>query len=149
MVTSSSVVWKPWRKKNTRNTQRLQLDNKTRLIMNATLLKKLYVAVEEWAQEHHVEPTFIEVKYTGLGYNVEIMIVAQQGLENWRAYERHDSLFNFIHARLNQKDGLGLTLLHIMTEDEYEKYVGHEASKHLASLWSQQRLSHSLLSKTP
>jgi hypothetical protein len=116
--------------------------------MNATLLKKLYVAVEEWAQEHHVEPTFIEVKYTGLGYNVEIMIVAQQGLENWRAYERHDSLFNFIHSRFNQNDGLGLTSLHIMTEDEYEKYGGHEASNHLASLWYQQRLSQSLVSKT-
>jgi hypothetical protein len=34
-----------------------------------------------------------------------------------------------------------------MTEEEYEKYCGAEASNHLASLWYQQRLSQRLEAK--
>jgi len=117
-------------------------------VMRTALLKKLYIAVEEWAQEHNVEPIFIEVKYTGLGNNVEIMVVAHKGLENWRDLERDRSFHNFLQTRFDRNDGLGLTMIRIMAEDEYEKYGGDEACNHLASLWYQQRLSQSLVSKS-
>ena len=110
-------------------------------------IKKLYVTVEEWLQEHSIAPIFIDVKFTGLGNNVEIIVVAHKGLGNWPDRERDKSLFNFLHARFNSNDGLGLTLLKIMTEDEYEKYGGDEACNHLANLWYQQRLSKNVVQK--
>jgi hypothetical protein len=115
--------------------------------MRTALLKKLYIAVEKWAQEHNVEPVFIEVKYTGLGNNVEIIVVAHKGLENWRDLERDKSLHNFLDTRFDRNNSLGLTMVRIMTEDEYEKYGGDEACNHLASLWCQQRLPQSSVSK--
>jgi hypothetical protein len=115
--------------------------------MRAARLKELYTAIEDWAQKHHVETTFIEAKYCGIGDNVHVLVVARKGLENWRDHERHDSLFNFLHANINRNGGPFISLLHIMTEDEYEKYGGDEACNQLASLWYQQRLSQSLVSK--
>jgi hypothetical protein len=116
--------------------------------MRATLLKELYVMIEEWSREHDIQTTFIEANYCGIGDNVHVLVVARKGLENWRDHERHDNLFDFLHNKINRNEGLFISLLQIMTEDEYEKYGGHEASNHLASLWYQQRSSHNKVQKT-
>jgi len=95
--------------------------------MKSILLKKLRSAVEEWARMHNVETTLIEAKYTGLGSNVHVLVVARTGFENWSRYERHNSLFQFLDSKLNANGELVITGLGMMTEEEHEKYEGVEA----------------------
>ncbi len=95
--------------------------------MKSVLLEKLRAAVEEWARMHNVETTLIEAKYTGLGANVHVLVVARKGFENWARYERHNSLFQFLDSKLNADGELVITRLGMMTEEEYEKHEGVEA----------------------
>lgn len=95
--------------------------------MKSTLIKKVRAAVEEWARIHNIETTLIEAKYTGLGSNVHVLVVARKGFENWPRYERHNSLFQFLDSKLNTDGDLVITGLGMMTEEEYEKYEGVEA----------------------
>lgn len=95
--------------------------------MKSTLIKKVRAAVEEWARIHNIETTLIEAKYTGLGSNVHVLVVARKGFENWPRYERHNSLFQFLDSKLNTDGDLVITGLGMMTEEEYEKYAGVEA----------------------
>jgi stress-induced morphogen len=90
--------------------------------MRSSLLAKLRAAVKEWAQLHNVETTLIEAKYTGLGSNVHVLVVASKGFENWSRYERHNSLFQFLHDKVGTNEGLVITRLSMMTEEEYETY---------------------------
>ncbi|MEK7729994.1 MAG: hypothetical protein AAB354_16420 [candidate division KSB1 bacterium] len=94
--------------------------------MKTVLLEKLRAAVEEWARMHNVETTLIEAKYTGLGANVHVLVVARTGFENWSRYERHNSLFQFLDSKLNANGELVITGLGMLTEEEYEKYEGVE-----------------------
>lgn len=94
--------------------------------MKSVLLEKLRAAVEEWARMHNVETTLIEAKFTGLGSNVHVLVVARKGFENWSRYERHNSLFQFLDSKLNADGELVITRLGMMTEEEYEKYEGVE-----------------------
>ncbi len=95
--------------------------------MKTSLLEKLRAAVEEWARIHNVETTLIDAKYTGIGSNVHVVVVARKGFENWSRYERHNSLFQFLHDKVNGNGDLVITRLSMMTEEEYEKYEGVEA----------------------
>jgi hypothetical protein len=95
--------------------------------MKSVLLKKVRAAVEEWARMHNVETTLIEAKYTGLGSNVHVLVVASKGFENWPRYERHNSLFQFLDSKLKANGELVITGLGMLTEEEYEKYEGVEA----------------------
>jgi len=94
--------------------------------MKTLLLKRLRAAIEEWAQIHNVAITLINIQPSGVGSNVHVIVVASQGFENWRRSERHDSLFDFIHAKLNLNGNLFISRLSAMTEEEYEKYEGVE-----------------------
>jgi stress-induced morphogen len=94
--------------------------------MKSALLEKLRAAVEEWARMHNVETTLIEAKYTGLGSNVHVLVVARKGFENWSRYERHNSLFQFLDSKLNANGELVITGLGMVTEEEYEQYEGVE-----------------------
>ncbi len=90
--------------------------------MKTALLKKLREAIEEWAQAHNVEATLIEAKYIGIGSHVHVRVVARRGFENWSRHERHDSLFDFLHDKLESDGDLVISRLSTMTEAEYEKY---------------------------
>lgn len=89
--------------------------------MKSALLEKLRTAVEEWAKLHGVEAAFIDAKPTGLDSGVHVLLVARRGFEKWSPYERHKSLFSFLHQQANGEGGLFIRLS-MMTEEEYEQY---------------------------
>ena len=96
--------------------------------MKSSVLKELHAAIEEWARVHNVETSLIEVKPSGIGSSVHILVVARKGFENWPWYERHDSLFNFLNAKVDRTGSdVFISRLSPMTEEEYEKYEGVEA----------------------
>lgn len=95
--------------------------------MKKLLLQKVRDAAEEWARIHNIEIALIEAKYTGLGDNVHVLVVAKKGFENWARYERHHSLFRFLHDNVSMNGDLVITRLSMMTEEEYEKYEEVEA----------------------
>jgi len=90
--------------------------------MKTSRLKELRAVIEEWAHIHNVETSLIEIQPRGIGSNVHVTVVASNGFENWRRSERHDSLFDFIHAKLNLDGDLFISRLSVMNEEEYEKY---------------------------
>ncbi len=92
--------------------------------MKTSILKELRTVIEEWAHIHNVETTLIDIQPSGIGANAHVIVVARTGFENWRRSERHDSLFDFIHAKLNLNGELFISRLSAMTEEEYEKYEG-------------------------
>lgn len=91
--------------------------------MKNSLLKKLREATEEWAKIHNVETASIDAQYTGVGASVHVVVVAHRGFENWLRYDRHHSLFNFLHDKVNANGGLFISRLSMLTEEEYEKYA--------------------------
>jgi len=95
--------------------------------MKNAILKELHAAIEEWARVHNVETSLIEVKPGGIGSSVYIFVVARKGFENWPWYERHDSLFDFLNAKVDRTGSdVFISRLSPMTEEEYEKYEGVE-----------------------
>lgn len=94
--------------------------------MKSTLLTDLRLAAAEWARIHQVETTLIKARFSGIGENVHMLVVARRGFENWPAYERHKSLFDFLHQQANTNGGLFISRLSMMTEEEYERYEGLE-----------------------
>jgi hypothetical protein len=95
--------------------------------MKAELLAKLRAAVDEWARIHGVEIALTDAKYTGVGSNVHVLVVARKGFESWAWYERHNSLFQFLHDKVGTNSDFVIIRLSMMTEEEYEKYEGVEA----------------------
>ena len=95
--------------------------------MKTLLLEKLREAVADWAQIHNIEAPLIEVKFSGIGSGVHVLVVARRGFENWRWSERERDLFRFLRARFNGNDDFVITRLETMTEEEYEKYEEVEA----------------------
>jgi len=94
--------------------------------MKNAFLKELREAAEEWARIHNIETTLIDAKPTGIGSSVRVIVVARKGFENWSRYDRHHSLFNFLHDKVNVNGSLFISRLSMMTEEEYEKYEGVE-----------------------
>jgi len=94
--------------------------------MKNSVLEELREAAEEWARIHNVEIVLIEAKYTGIGSSVHVLVVARRGFENWSRYDRHHSLFNFLHDKVKANGKLFISRLSMMTEAEYEKYEGVE-----------------------
>ena len=91
-----------------------------------SILKELHSAIEEWARVHNLETSRIEVKHSGIGSSVHVLVVASKGFENWPWVERHDSLFAFLNAKVKRPSDLFISRLSPMTEEEYEKYEGVE-----------------------
>jgi len=95
---------------------------------SSIILKEVRAAIEEWARLHNVETSLIDVKHTGMGSIVHVLVVARKGFENWPWYERHDSLFDFLNAKVDRTGSdVFISRLSPMTEEEYEKYEGVEA----------------------
>jgi len=94
--------------------------------MKNSVLEELREAAEEWARIHNVEVGLIEAKYTGIGSSVHVLVVARRGFESWSRYDRHHSLFNFLHDKVKTDGKLFISRLSMMTEAEYEKYEGVE-----------------------
>jgi len=94
--------------------------------MKAEHLEKLRKAAQEWAHTHNVEIALIDVKYSGVGSNVHVLVVARKGFENWSWFERDSSLFDFLHDKADTNGALFISSLGTMTEAEYEKYEGIE-----------------------
>ncbi len=90
--------------------------------MKSEILKELREAVNEWARIHNVALTSVEAKYSGIGSNVHVLVVAKQGFENWRWSERDGSLFDFLYAKVANNSKVFISRLETMTEEEYEKY---------------------------
>ncbi len=95
--------------------------------MKSAILKELKAAIEEWARVHNIETSLIDVKQTGMGSIVHVLVVARKGFENWPFHERHDSLFSFLNAKVDRTHSdVFISRLSPMTEEEYEKYEGVE-----------------------
>jgi len=94
--------------------------------MKSSILRELRAAAEEWARNHNVQTILIDVKYSGVGSYVHVIIVANKGFENWRWSERDRSLFDFLHTRVSNNGDFFISRLETMTEAEYEKYEGIE-----------------------
>lgn len=88
--------------------------------MKNTLLDNLRAATAELAHIHNIDAALIKARYSGIGDNVHVLLVARRGLEHWAAYERHKSLFDFLHRQVHSNGGLFISRLSMMTEDEYE-----------------------------
>jgi len=95
--------------------------------MKSSVLKELHAAIEEWARVHNIETSLIEVKPSGIGSSVHILVVARKGFENWPQFERHDSFFNFLNTQVKRPRDVFISRFSPMTEEEYEKYEGVEA----------------------
>jgi hypothetical protein len=95
--------------------------------MKTSHLEKLRQAAEEWAQVNNVEASLIEVKYSGIGSNVHVLVVARKGFENWRWSARERNLIDFLRAKVNPNGDFFISRLETMTEEEYEKYEDVEA----------------------
>jgi len=95
--------------------------------MKTFLLQKLREAIAEWARTHNIETTLIEVKPSGIGPGVHVLVVARRGFENWRWSERERDLFRFLHPQFNGNSDFVITRLETMTEKDYEKYAEVEA----------------------
>jgi len=94
--------------------------------MKTALLEKIRQAVAEWARVHNVETTLIEVKYSGVGSSVHVLVVARRGFENWWWSERDRSLFRFLHSKVDGNGDFIISSLDTMTEEVYEKYESVE-----------------------
>lgn len=94
--------------------------------MKTAILNELRTAIEEWARAHNIEISLIEVKPSGIGSSVHVLLVARTGFENWPRFERHDSLFSFLNAKVKRPSDLIISRLSPMTEEEYESYEGVE-----------------------
>lgn len=90
--------------------------------MKSSRIDLLRAAVEDWARIHHIDAKLIEVKHSGIGSNIHILVVARRGFENWPRHERRNDLFKYLHDHANPDKDLVITLLMTMTEEEYEKY---------------------------
>jgi len=90
--------------------------------MKSSKLDLLRAAIEEWTRIHHIDAKLIEVKPSGIGSNIHILVVARQGFESWPYYERRSDLFKYLHEHANPDKDLVITMLLTMTEDEYDKY---------------------------
>lgn len=94
--------------------------------MKTNLLKDLRAAIEQWAQDRNIEIIHLEVKYSGIGSNVHIRVVARHGFENWPRSDRENHLFDFLHAKINRNGNLFISSLIALTEEEYEQVEGAE-----------------------
>jgi hypothetical protein len=90
--------------------------------MKSSNLEKLRKAAEEWTQVNNIDAALIEVKYSGIGSNVHVLVVARKGFENWRWSERERNLIDFLRAKVNPNGDFFISRLETMTEEEYEKY---------------------------
>jgi hypothetical protein len=99
--------------------------------MKSSKLDLLREKVEEWARIHNVDAKLIEVKPSGIGSNIHILVVARHGFENWPRYERRNDLFDYLHKHANPDHDLVLTLVLTMTEEEYDKYERVETEPHV------------------
>jgi len=90
--------------------------------MKTLLLEKLRETVAEWARMHNIDTAAIEVKFSGFGAGVHVLVVARRGFENWRWAERERDLFRFINHQFNGNGNFVITRLETMTEEEYEKF---------------------------
>lgn len=90
--------------------------------MKPSRLVQVHAAAEEWARLHNIEATRIEVKPSGIGSNIHVLVVARRGFENWPRSERQDDLFHYLHEHANPDNELVITLALTMTEEEYDKH---------------------------
>lgn len=95
--------------------------------MKNSVLNDLRAAIEEWTRVHNVEASLIEVKPSGIGSSVHILVVARKGFENWSSVERHYSLFGFLNAKVKRPSDLLISRLSTLTEEEYNNYQEVEA----------------------
>jgi hypothetical protein len=96
--------------------------------MKREILEKTKTAVEKWAAIHHVDLIINKVKYSGIGSNIHIIVVARKGFENWSNKDRINSLYQYISKNANTNGQLAISRLWMMTEEEYEKLEDIEVS---------------------
>ena len=96
--------------------------------MKTVILEKLRETVAQWARNHNIETTVIEVKPSGIASGVHILVVARQGFENWHWSARERDLFRFLRSRFNGTNDFVITRLETLTEEEYEKYAEVEVA---------------------
>jgi acid stress-induced BolA-like protein IbaG/YrbA len=87
------------------------------------LPEKIRAAILEWVQQHSIELALLEVKPSGVGSNIHIILVARRGFENWSEIDRDESLYQHMRSKLGDADMATISLTITMPEEEYEKYA--------------------------
>jgi len=86
------------------------------------LVENLRAAIQEWIQQHNIELALLEVNPTGIDLNVQIIVVARQGFENWPAVDRYQSLYKYLRTKLSEAGVVNMMSLITMAEEEYDQY---------------------------
>ena len=86
------------------------------------LVEKLRAAIQDWAQKHAIELSLAEVNPTGIELDVQVIVVARKGFENWSEIDRDENLYNHLKSVLNRESVVNMLYLITMTEEEYDQY---------------------------
>jgi len=92
-------------------------------MLRRELAEKIKQSVSDWAKQYpHVELTLVEVLPSGFDDDVDVIVVATKGFENWRKIERQRDIADFIGKQLGDSIVVKIPILHAFTEEQYEKY---------------------------
>ena len=86
------------------------------------LVEMIRAAVQEWAKQQSVEVSLLEVNPSGIELDVQVIVVARQGFENWPEIERYENLYKYLRSKLDDAGIANLMSLITMTEEEYDQY---------------------------
>jgi len=91
--------------------------------MKRVFIEKIKNAVQEWANQHpNVELESVAVHPKGILDDVDVIVVARKGFENWGRSERENDLYWFLRKKLGDTDIVKIFVLLTLTEEESEKY---------------------------
>jgi hypothetical protein len=99
-------------------------------MLRRELADKIKKTVYEWAKQYpHVELSRVEVNPSGFDDDVDVIVVAKKGFENWRKIERQRDIADFIGKQLGDSIAVKIPILHAFTEEQYEKYeITHDGA---------------------
>jgi hypothetical protein len=91
--------------------------------MKRIFVEKIKNAVQEWADQYpNVELESVKVHSKGILDDVDVVVVARKGFENWSRSEREKDLYWFLRKKLGDADIVKIFVLLTLTEEESEKY---------------------------
>ncbi len=92
-------------------------------MLRRELAEKIKNCVFDWAKQYpHVELARVKVLPSGFDDDVDVIVVAKKGFENWRKIERQRDIADFIGKQLGDAIAVKIPILHAFTEEQYEKY---------------------------
>ena len=86
------------------------------------LVETIRAVIQEWAKQYSVEISLLEVNPSGIELDVQIIVVARKGFENWSEIDRYDNLYKYLRSKLDAAGIVNLMSLITMSEEEYDQY---------------------------